>query len=296
MGSLKNLTIIIATFNRKVKLTKVLTQINTQLNHLFKVNIIVIDDGSTDGTEAWISLYFPQVFIIKGDGNWWWTKSMNMGFKKAVEKDADFVLILNDDSEINPDYLQKLFDDYSSLPENSILGSMSISIEQFGAIEMSGTKSFNPLFLKAKQYLEPFTILNGSHNGVKPTTTLCGRGTLIPCLIFDKIGFYDEKLLQYGSDDEFVLRARKHGFSTFISWNARVYNYTYLTSESSSIKKITFWRFTANFFRPNTANSLRKDIHLYLHYGVPVFLPIYLIYSVLGSYKSHFFNFSKLKR
>src|SRR5690242_10015115 len=69
--------------------------------------VIVVDDGSTDGTSQLIRDKFPQVLLIQGDGNLWWTGAINRGIRQAL-LDAcanDAVLIINDDLEVDPVYL-----------------------------------------------------------------------------------------------------------------------------------------------------------------------------------------------
>lgn len=120
---------IIATYNRANLLSKILSQIKFLIvPENVSIKVIVINDGCTDQTNEIIRNKFPETIVINGNGNWWWTKSMNEGFKKACELKQNYVLILNDDIEIKPDYLSILLADYSTLPVNTILGSASISI------------------------------------------------------------------------------------------------------------------------------------------------------------------------
>ena len=72
-----DLSIVIPTFNRKQPLSILLNQFKGQKITGIEYKIVVVVDGSTDGTLEMLSSEFPEVFVVKGSGNWWFTKSMN---------------------------------------------------------------------------------------------------------------------------------------------------------------------------------------------------------------------------
>ncbi len=290
------ISVIIPTFNRCLFLKKIGQCIQQQLlPPNISLEVIIVVDGSTDGTIEMLQNEFPNYHIILGNGNWWWTKCMNEGFKKASTLSVDFVLVLNDDTEIKPEYISTLWEDYQTLPKDSILGSASISIEPKDLIDSAGTKNLNFWLMKAIPYLPNLTPLFQEFKGVHPTWTMNGRGSLFPINIFEKIGMYDEKLLQYGSDDEFAIRARKFGLPVYISWNARVYNHLMMTSEGTAFRKDSFWKFVKSFFNPYSVNSIKKSSYIYWKHGIKVLIPIFIIFVFLGTTKAYFFKYRRMK-
>jgi len=71
--------------------------------------VIVVDDGSTDGTAEYMKEKYLWT-LIPGNGNWWWTKSINKGVKEALKRarEGDFVLTMNNDCFVKSDYLTNI--------------------------------------------------------------------------------------------------------------------------------------------------------------------------------------------
>src|SRR5947207_11557581 len=70
--------------------------------------VVIVDDGSTDGTRQAIELNHPDVPVLTGDGDLWWSGGTNAGIRYALEQGADFILTINDDSIMSPDFLDHL--------------------------------------------------------------------------------------------------------------------------------------------------------------------------------------------
>ncbi len=72
-------------------------------------HLILIDDGSNDGTSVMVKSEIKNLTIITGKGNWWWGGALHQGYKwikKNVSKKKSFVLIINDDTEFENDFLE----------------------------------------------------------------------------------------------------------------------------------------------------------------------------------------------
>ena len=98
--------IVIPVFNRKHFTKDCLISLRNQTYKYHKT--IIVDDGSTDGTKQMLESEFPEVIVLSGDGNLWWTKSINMGIRHALSLGADYIMTLNNDTIATPDFLEKM--------------------------------------------------------------------------------------------------------------------------------------------------------------------------------------------
>lgn len=98
--------IVIPIYNRKNFTRECIVSLQNQTYKNYK--IIIIDDGSTDGTKEMLQTEFPEVLVLYGDGNLFWTKAINMGIKKALALGAEYILTLNNDTIATSDFLEKM--------------------------------------------------------------------------------------------------------------------------------------------------------------------------------------------
>lgn len=193
---------------------------------------VVINDGSTDGTSRMLKGEFPQATVLRGDGNLWWTGAMRMGiaYIQSEAHEGDFVLLMNDDTIFEPEYLEAIVR-ASQENNRAIIGSISFDAEDHSHVEEAGVKMN---WVRGRVDVPLRLPKNYKKRKVREVDTFCGRGTLVPIEVFQKIGTYTDKLPHYLSDYEFFIRAKKAGFRLLISYEA----VTYATREGGGIKFI----------------------------------------------------------
>ena len=185
---------------------------------------IVVNDGSSDGTTEKINAKHPDVVVLEGDGNLWWTGATNMGIKYALQRaeESDFVLALNNDLEVKEDYLSELVVAYDQ-NKPCLVGSISVHLNNPEHVAFLGEK-WNPYTAKSRpsvsenrysKVVQQYTVL--------PTEALPGRGMLIPVEVFDKIGLFDfDRFPQYLADYDFSRRAIYAGYKLRVATRAVV--------------------------------------------------------------------------
>jgi GT2 family glycosyltransferase len=258
----KQITVIIPTYNRKNNLRNISNQLlNQTLNKGVKLEIVVVVDGSIDGTIEMLDEEYPTIHTIVGNGDWWFTKCINEGFKLGFNLKTDLFLLLNDDVEIDLDYISKLYDSYNSIGNvNCILGSISYSFYERDKILEAGTYRYNRYFGKYHYYYRTGSKVNPNNlSGVHKTTELSARGSLMSSIVVKTVNGYDEQFVQYGSDTDFCYSAVKQGYDIFISWDAPIYCHEDLTCESSKFNNPSFATFLNSLLSNHSSNALKTS-------------------------------------
>jgi GT2 family glycosyltransferase len=97
---MKSLCILIPVYNKLEYTKKCLADLINNLNGNFakSVSIVVIDDGSKDGTESWIHAKYPEIVVLRGNGKLFWSGAINLGIKYAIYQEGfEYILFWNND-------------------------------------------------------------------------------------------------------------------------------------------------------------------------------------------------------
>lgn len=248
--------IIIPVFNRIEFTLRCLDAVYRQNFRDFRVALV--DDGSTDGTSEKVKLAYPGVDILKGDGNYYWTKSVNTGIRHFMPAmtDADFILHINNDTAFDQDYITHLLEFHQRHPR-SIVGSLAYD-------PISKMVSHTGIYysywwpIVRRNYREeeiPLATLKGID--CLKSDTISGRGLLIPAYVIREVGLLDEvNFPQYRSDEDYALRCRKAGINVYISTGALVYNNRENTGYDHTIHRVSWKKFYRSLFSLLSTNNL----------------------------------------
>jgi GT2 family glycosyltransferase len=218
--SLPQVSIIIPCFNGWAYTSECLKSVFN--SNYINFNVIVVNDGSTDETSSSLKKYFPKVEEIIGDGNLWWSGSMNLGFRKALKKHSDYVLVLNNDVIIEPNTINNLIYTAISYPK-SIVGCLIYNLQNKKFIWSAGGMMNWPWPGEVQLGMGEYD--NNQYKGIRSVDWTPGMGTLINTSILRDLNFYDEKNMpQYLSDVDLCLRAKKKGYSILINSDCIIFN------------------------------------------------------------------------
>ena len=233
------ISIVIPVHNRKKFTFECLNALRNQTRAADR--LIVVDDGSTDGTAEMLRDEFPDVRVVRGDGNLFWTAAINLGIAEALAAGTQFVLTLNNDTVASPDLIEKMMS-AASLRPNALLG--ALDIDAISGKPYYGGEIFN--WKKSQSQFLLDILPAHQHHGLHEVSLFPGRGLLIPRIVFDTIGLFDEKELpHYMADYDFTLRARRSGFHIYCNYDAKLYTYP----EEGGDHKIRNEKSLRNYFK-----------------------------------------------
>ena len=208
--------IVTPVFNRKAFTKKYLYALSVQTNNDFKV--LIVDDGSTDGTSEMIEHDFPEVILLKEKGDLWWAEATNIGVRYAISQGATYVMTLNNDTLPEPDYVEKMLC-WSREKPDALLGALAIHYKTNKYIYGGGIHHWKNGH--TTQLLDHLP--QERQKGLHEVNYFPGRGLLIPITVFKKIGFYDsENFPQTVADYDFTYRAANAGFKIFCNFDAKI--------------------------------------------------------------------------
>jgi GT2 family glycosyltransferase len=218
--------IITPVFNRKNFTRNFLLALSNQTFNEFKV--VIVDDGSSDGTVEMIESEFPEVILLKQSGDLWWAEATNIGINYAIGDGARYIMTLNDDTLPGIDFIEKISKSACKKPK-ALIGAVGIDahtdkIKFGGEIINWKNAKFESIFPQ-------------NFSGLHKVNNFPGRGLLIPVEVFKNIGFFDSKNFpQTVADIDFTVRAHNAGYEIFCDYDARI---KIFPDESGAVKLVS---------------------------------------------------------
>lgn len=203
---MKRIAIILTVFNRKNTTLLGLRQLHKVIENTndIDVSIFMTDDGCTDGTAKAVEEEFPQIHIIQGDGNLYWSGGMRKAWGTAIETGKyDYYLWYNDDAVLYDNALNIMLKASAEEGDFTIV-SGAFQNEQSGNTSYGGwTKDFRLVPLNPLRNEEVF-FMNGNF-------------VLIPQNVFNILGNIDKHYKHSLGDWDYSARGYQQGIRTVIT-------------------------------------------------------------------------------
>lgn len=173
--------------------------------------VLVIDNGSSDGSERFFRESFSQVDVIANGYNRGFAAGCNIGMECALEENAEYVLLVNNDTLVAPDLLRELVREAEANPQAAILSpkiyyfSPPDAIWWVGGTYTCWTGLANHIDLRKRD--------TGQHDQTQDIDWATGCAMLLRCQALRRVGLFDEQIFGNGEDLDLSLRMRHSGYS-----------------------------------------------------------------------------------
>lgn len=212
MKSPLNIYVIIATYNSMKWINKCLHNV---LQSDIKLHIILVDNCSTDKTVEFVKSNYPGIDLIQTNENLGFGRANNIGIQKAIENNADYVFLLNQDGYVEKDTIKKLVEFHASHPEYGVL-----SPQQKNGNGSGLDSKFENIVLK--QCLT--NTFEESGRTIHDVSFVMAAFWLISPDCLTKVGVFDPIFFHYGEDGDYLSRVRFHGFKIGVVMDAIAYH------------------------------------------------------------------------
>ncbi len=227
-------SVIIPNWNGQNLLEDCLSSLRAQTYKNFEV--MVVDNGSTDGSVQYIHSNFPGIKVIELDKNYGFAKAINEGVKKTL---AEYVVFLNNDTAVDKNWLAELVKLIEKHPEVFSVNSkmlnfydrkkidgVGIEINEVGQAKSIGWDQTDIGQFAKEEYVFGAT----------------GGASLFRRNKFTKLGMFDESYFMYSEEVDLAFRAQFQGFKSIYCPKAIVYH-KHKASSSKKPQHVEYWQF-----------------------------------------------------
>lgn len=200
------------------------------------LEVIVVDNASTDGSVAMLHAEFPQVLVIANSDNVGFTRGNNQGL--AVAR-GDYLLLLNPDTEIEADALHVLLDYAKSHPAAGMIGpqlrnpdgSVQPSRRRFPTLPLLFLESTWLQCLAPRPWLRRFYVEDCPDTEFQAVDWITGAAMLTRREVVAQVGGMDEGFFMYSEELDWCRRIRAAGWETHYVPTARIIHHEGKSSE-----------------------------------------------------------------
>ncbi len=185
-----------------------------------RLEVVLVDNNSEDQSVPYVESNFPEVTVLRNPDNYGFARGNNVAIRRALERNADYAVLLNNDTRVESNWLRALVDVAEAAPDVAICGGKILSW-QGGTIEFSGTV-WHKVTTAGGYTNEPE---QGQHDEMHPAAYACGASMLLKTEALREIGLFDEDYFIYHEDVDLSLRAWIAGYRVLYVPQSVVYHW-----------------------------------------------------------------------
>ncbi|MDO8638554.1 MAG: glycosyltransferase family 2 protein [Candidatus Daviesbacteria bacterium] len=215
-----NTYIVVLNYKVKDEVLECIKSLTLSLGFNRDFKVLVIDNNSIDGSAEAIKKYFPKISLIENSDNFGFTGGNNIGIKYALERGANYILILNPDTVVEKNTIKNLLSEANKY-QTGIIGPKIYFGEDRKIWYAGGVLDMRNVLGKHRGVDEKDS---GQYNKAGETDYVTGAAMLVSSEVFNKVGLFDERYFLYYEDADFCVRAKQAGFKVWYTPHSTVYH------------------------------------------------------------------------
>ncbi|MBZ5525120.1 MAG: glycosyltransferase family 2 protein [Acidobacteriia bacterium] len=198
--------------------------------------VVLVDNGSVDSSPDKLAESAPEARILRNPANLGFTGGNNVGIRDALERNPDYLLLLNNDTIVAPDFLSKMVEVAESDPRIGILNPKIYYFEPSNRLWHAGGVH-KPWWSSAKS-LGCKKIDNGDYDKVREVSFVTGCALLIKAGIVKQIGLLDEMYFLGWEDVDWTVRVMQAGYKAFYVPQSKIWHRESYDTKKNGGKKL----------------------------------------------------------
>ena len=276
---MRDLGIVIVNWNTREHLRRCLETVVA--SSLFDCcRVVVVDNASNDGSVDMARQRFPQVEVIANDANVGYPRANNvglrhLGFRAAGDVAASaprYALLLNPDTELPPEALERMVDFMDSRPELGVAGPKLLLGD--GSLDKACRRGFPTPLVSFYHYsglarLFPNNSRFGRYNmtfadedAELEVDSVVGAYMQVRRGAIERVGLLDETFFMYGEDIDWAFRIKAAGYKVWYHPAVTVRHFKRAASRKNPKAQFEFWRAMLIFYRKHFRRTTVFPVHL----------------------------------
>jgi GT2 family glycosyltransferase len=279
-NTFKTVMVVIVNWNGKEDLLECLDSLRQIDYPTDCYRILVVDNGSTDGSLAAVLQNHQQVELLKNSENIGYVKAVNQGVEYCIKQQADYIWVMNNDVVVKEDSLKKLVEAGEDGEDIGVIAPIVFSYHEPHKIDNVGYQ-VNLWIGRLEKLKYGGNIFRNPEAEIEDVETILGCSNLIKASIFEKVGLLNPIYKIYFEETDFNFRVRRHGFRVVVVKSAGV-----LHKHASTMNKFIFRRaylLLRNLFLFQILNAEFRHLLVFVPYYFFIHIPYFVLYgSVYG--------------
>lgn len=232
-----SVSVVIPNWNGKDTLGACLDSL---LKQTYKAHIIVVENGSVDGSLELLQSHYPDIEVIINRKNLGFAGGVNCGIRRAIDRKDEFVALFNNDAIADKNWLKNLITKLETMPDYGIATCKFLNID--GSHLDSTGEQYTTWGLAYARGRGEKTL--NTYDEETFITAATGGASLYRTALFEKIGLFDADFFAYYEDVDLSLRAQLAGWKVIYVPTALVYHE--IGGTSRKIKDFTTYQTIKN--------------------------------------------------